>query len=87
MKYIKNILFFRILKNVPNVFLPVFWFSESFEIPHNVSDQLLIVTNVLPTFIPYLWLIFALTGSVMLVVSTYICVSRKNESFTILEPS
>lgn len=77
---------FRILKNLPEIFLPAFWFSESFEVPRNVSDQLLIVTNVLPIYIPYLWLVMTLAGSTMLVISIYLWVTRKNELFTILDP-
>lgn len=68
------------------LYLPVFWFSENFEIPHNVSDQLLMVTNILPVYIPYIWLIMTLAGSIMLVYSTYLWVTRKNKSFTILDP-
>lgn len=74
------------MKNLPKVFLPVFWFSESFEIPRNVSDKLLIVTNVLPNIVPYLWLVLTLLGSLMLVISTYLWVRRKNKSYTILDP-
>jgi len=76
----------KILKNVPDLYLPVFWFSESFEIPRNMSDQLLIVTNVLPILIPYLWFIMALTGSIMLIFSIYLWVSNKNKMFTVLNP-
>ncbi|KAF0773021.1 protein croquemort-like [Aphis craccivora] len=83
---VKPIKDLKILKNMPEIYLPVFWFSESFKIPQNMSDQLLIVTNVLPIFIPYVWLILALAGCVMLILSTYLWVSRKNESFTILDP-
>lgn len=74
------------MKNLPKVFLPVFWFSESFEIPRNVSDELLIVTNVLPNVIPYIWLIISILGSLMLILSTYLWVSKKNKSYTILDP-
>lgn len=74
------------MKKLPELYLPVFWFSESFDIPRNVSDQLLIVTNILPTVIPCIWLVLALTGSVMLVLSVYLWVSRKNKSFTVLDP-
>lgn len=78
--------FFRILTNVPDLYLPVFWFSESFEIPHNVSDQLLIVTNVLPIYIPYLWFIMSLAGSIMLILSVYLWIRRKHKSFIVLDP-
>lgn len=74
------------MKNIPELYLPIFWFSESFEIPRNVSDQLLIVTNVLPIYIPYLWLIMALTGSIMLIYTIYLWITRKNKSFTVLDP-
>lgn len=74
------------MKNLPKVFLPVFWFSETFEIPRNMSDELLIATNVLPNVIPYIWLIITILGSLMLVLSTYLWVSKKNKSYTILDP-
>lgn len=77
---------FRIFENLTELYLPIFWFSERFEIPRNVSDQLLIVTNVIPVFIPYLWLVMALTGSIMLVFSAYLCVNMKNKTFTVLDP-
>lgn len=71
---------------MPDLYLPVFWISESFEMPHNVSDQLLIVTNVLPTFVPYLWFIMALSGFVMLVLSIYLWIIRKHKAFIVLNP-
>lgn len=74
------------MKNLPKVFLPIFWFSENFEIPHDVSDKLLIATNILPNGIPYVWLIITILGSLMLVLSTYLWVSKKNKSYTILDP-
>lgn len=74
------------MKNLPKVFLPVFWFSETFEIPRNMSDELLIATNVLPNVIPYIWLILTILGSLMLILSTYLWVSKKNKSYTILDP-
>lgn len=74
------------MKNLPDVILPVFWFSESFEITSDLSSKLYLTTNLLPTGMPYLWLTMALIGSLMLVISTYIWVKRKNESSTILDP-
>lgn len=74
------------MKNLPKVFLPVFWFSETFKIPKNMSDELLIATNVLPNVIPYIWLITTILGSLMLILSTYLWVSKKNKSYTILDP-
>lgn len=74
------------MKNLPKVFLPAFWFTEGFEIPRNVSDRLLIVANVVPNIVPYIWLIMTILGFLMLVFSIYLYLSRKNKSLTILEP-
>ncbi|XP_050424285.1 protein croquemort-like isoform X2 [Adelges cooleyi] len=76
---------FSILRNVPELYLPTFWFSESFVIPQNMSDQLTIVTNLLPNIVPYVWLMMAVAGSVMLIISTYFWINRKNKSF-VLDP-
>ncbi|VVC41559.1 CD36 family [Cinara cedri] len=78
---IKN---FKILEDVPKVFLPVFWFSETFQIPHDLSNQLLIVTNVLPTYVTYLWFIMSLIGFLVIIISTYLCVKNTNKSFSVL---
>lgn len=59
------------MKNLPKVFLPLFWFSESFEIPRSISDELWIATNLLPNVIPYTWLIITTLGFLMLIIPIY----------------
>lgn len=49
------------MKNLTEVLLPIFWFTESFEIPHSISDELWIATNL-----PYIWLVIAILGFFLL---------------------
>ncbi|XP_050549016.1 protein croquemort-like isoform X2 [Daktulosphaira vitifoliae] len=76
----------HIMKNLTDLFLPVFWFTESFHMSKNISDELIIVTNTIPNVIPYVWLIMSLIGSTMLIFSAYLCIIKKNNSFGVLDP-